>query len=125
MAYTNFQLWMSFVALLRAFGTFNAWVTPHRLKSNVYSKQANQVNPLLARLFGTWTVLSGAICVATAYDPENITLLYVGLVSFILALGHFITESLIFKTSSIRDASIPFVIASTSIVMLLKQLSIF
>jgi hypothetical protein len=31
--------------------------------------------------------------------------------------GHFVTEAFVFKTSSLKDAAIPFVIASASIVL--------
>jgi len=116
----NLQWWMAVVTALRAFGVFNAWVTPNRIRSNVYSNSPVQVTPLLTRLFGTWTALSGGICAALVYDPNNLTLLYLGLWSFILALGHFVYECFVTKTSSVKDASIPFVVASVSLVFCAK-----
>jgi len=115
--WSNFEIWMTFVALLRAFGVFNAWVTPQRIRTNVYSRNSSEVTTLLTRMFGLWTALSGSICVALVLDSSNKTLLGLGLFSFLLALVHFITELFIFKTCSVRDASIPFVIASVSIVV--------
>lgn len=61
-------------------------------------------------------MMSMVICLATAYNPTNITLLYVAWVSFAIAWLHFVTELFIFKTSPFKDAITPFIVSSSSMI---------
>eukprot|EP01113_Clastostelium_recurvatum_P033259 TRINITY_DN4377_c0_g1_i1.p2 TRINITY_DN4377_c0_g1~~TRINITY_DN4377_c0_g1_i1.p2 ORF type:complete len:123 (+),score=17.50 TRINITY_DN4377_c0_g1_i1:466-834(+) len=110
------QYWMFAVAGLRIFGAAQAFFNSARLRTNVYSRQPREVTSLHTRLFGIWTLMSCTLCLATAYDPANRSVLLCAWVSFVLALAHFIQEAFIFRTSSIRDIIPPFIVAGTSIV---------
>ncbi|EFA86465.1 hypothetical protein PPL_00258 [Heterostelium album PN500] len=110
------QIWLLVVAGLRALGFSQALFNIGRLRTNVYSGNPTQVTGLTARLFAAWTLMSFTLCVATAYNPYNQTLFTVTWTSFVYALLHFLTETLIFKSSSFKDAIPPFIVATTSIV---------
>ncbi|GAM18811.1 hypothetical protein SAMD00019534_019860 [Acytostelium subglobosum LB1] len=112
----SIQIWLLIVAFLRLLGASQAFFNVGRLRTNVYSSDPKQITGLTARLFGIWTLMSFTLCVATAYSPYNKTLFFVTWVSFVWAFLHFFTETLIFRTSSVKDAIPPFIVASTSII---------
>lgn len=117
-----FKTYMLIVGALRVFGLYNAWVTPHRLRQVCYSLQQKEATGLQTRLFGYWTALSGTICFALAHEARNATLLWVGVVSFFIAIAHFATE-VVQKVSAPKDAIAPFIVASSSLLMLFGQLN--
>ena len=61
-------------------------------------KAHDQVTPLAARLFGTWTMLAGFIRMYTAHDVGNRALYQLSLITHLLAAGHFVSELLVYKT---------------------------
>eukprot|EP01112_Ceratiomyxa_fruticulosa_P014953 TRINITY_DN4342_c0_g1_i1.p1 TRINITY_DN4342_c0_g1~~TRINITY_DN4342_c0_g1_i1.p1 ORF type:complete len:123 (-),score=6.41 TRINITY_DN4342_c0_g1_i1:160-528(-) len=111
---TYFRYWMFSVAALRAFGAIQAFFNSARLRTNVYSQKPREVTDLYTRLFGVWTLVSCTLCVCTALDPKNTSLLFSSFMSFVLALGHFMVEHFIYKTCSFRDIIPPFIVASVS-----------
>ncbi|KAF2069633.1 hypothetical protein CYY_009050 [Polysphondylium violaceum] len=112
----NIQVWLLTVAGLRLLGASQAFFNDSRLKSNVYSGDPKSVTRLQARLFGNWTMMSCTLCLATAYSPYNRELFFVTWMSFFYAFMHFVTETFIFKTSKVKDAIPPFIVASTSMI---------
>eukprot|EP01133_Synstelium_polycarpum_P008154 gene8154-9578_t len=113
----NIQIWLLVVAGLRMLGATQAFFNTIRLRTNVYSRDPKSVTQLFARLFGTWTLMSFTCCLATAYSPYNKSLYFVTFMSFVFAFLHFVTETFIFRTSSFKDAIPPFIVATTSIKM--------
>jgi hypothetical protein len=61
------------------------------------------------------------LCFALWHDPRNITLLYVGIVSFVIAIAHFAVEVAL-KTSAPKDAVAPFIVASASLFAIFGQI---
>ncbi|CAK7563608.1 MAG: ergosterol biosynthesis protein [Sporothrix epigloea] len=62
------------------------------------SKAQDQVTPLAARLFGTWTMLAGFIRMYAAHDVGNRALYELALITHVVAAVHFISELTVFKT---------------------------
>ncbi|KAJ9156388.1 hypothetical protein NKR23_g832 [Pleurostoma richardsiae] len=61
-------------------------------------KARDQVTPLAARLFGTWTLITGILRVYAAYRVDDPVLYQLGLITHLLAAAHFSSELLVFKT---------------------------
>lgn len=61
------------------------------------------VSEVHGRTFGTWTLLTCTLCYICAFNLENKPLYLATFLSFIYALGHFLTEYLIYHTMEIKN----------------------
>ena len=61
-------------------------------------KARDQVTPLAARLFGTWTLITGIVRIYAAYDVHSRALYQLGILTHALAAAHFTSELLAFRT---------------------------
>jgi len=112
---SGLQMWLLGVAGLRVFGACNAFFWLQNIQDQVYSNRKKQVTELFGRLFGTWTLMSCTLCVLTAYEPSNKLLMFATFMSFVLALGHFAVELVVFKTATVRNCIPQAIVAGTSI----------
>ncbi|XP_073751712.1 ergosterol biosynthetic protein 28 homolog isoform X4 [Callorhinus ursinus] len=81
------------------------------------------VNGLQARTFGIWTLLSSVIRCLCAIDIHNKTLYHITLWTFLLALGHFLSELFVFGTAAPTIGVLaPLMVASFSILGMLAGL---
>ncbi|KAL8599504.1 ergosterol biosynthesis protein [Nucella lapillus] len=77
------------------------------------------VTGLAARLFGIWTLLASALRFACAVDIHNKTLYHLTFLSFILALGHFVSEVCLYNTARLTlGVCAPLIVSSISIIMM-------
>ncbi|GAA5835134.1 hypothetical protein JCM11251_000171 [Rhodosporidiobolus azoricus] len=117
----NLPYWMLFVSGLAIFNSAQNFLTT-KLTKRVYSRApAGAVNPLQARNFAVWTLLSAFIRIYAAYHIDNKPVYDLALISYILALGHFASEFLIFRSAGFVGVSSPFIVATTSLVWMIKQ----
>ena len=58
----------------------------------------NPVTPLSARTFGTWTLLVSIVRLYAAYNIQDPAMYQIALWTYVIALGHFASEWLIFGT---------------------------
>lgn len=61
------------------------------------------VSEVHGRTFGTWTLLTCTLCYICAFNLDNKPLYLATFLSFIYALGHFLTEYLIYRTMAISN----------------------
>lgn len=61
------------------------------------------VSEIHGRTFGVWTLLTCTLCFLCAFNLDNKPLYLATFLSFIYALGHFLTEHLIYHTMAIGN----------------------
>ncbi|KAM0789171.1 hypothetical protein ACM66B_000019 [Microbotryomycetes sp. NB124-2] len=117
----NLPYWMLFVSSLAIFNAVQNFTTV-KLTRKVYSNAPNQVSGLQARTFAVWTLASAAIRIYAAYNIHSKALYDLALISYVLALGHFSLEFVVFKTAGLGAGLLsPLVVASTSLVWMWTQ----
>jgi len=109
--------WLMFVGTARLsavwFGFFDIWA----LRLAVFS--TSEMTEVHGRTFGVWTLLTCTLCFMCALNLENGPLYLVTLLSFFYALGHFLTEYLIYHTMAITNLATVAFFAGTSIVWMI------
>ncbi|PON55159.1 Erg [Parasponia andersonii] len=97
------SLWLMVVGSLRLasvwFGFFDIWA----LRLAVFSQ--TQMTEVHGRTFGVWTLLTCTLCFLCAFNLENKPLYLATFLSFIYALGHFLTEYLVYHTMAVANLS--------------------
>ncbi|XP_078090699.1 ergosterol biosynthetic protein 28 homolog isoform X1 [Mustelus asterias] len=112
--------WLVMVAVIAAGNTIQSFRDHSFLSDKLYTGRPTLVNGLQARTFGIWTLLSSIIRCTCAVDIHNRTLYHITLWTFILAFGHFLSESFIYHTAPITiGVMAPLLVASFSILGML------
>ncbi|XP_077319762.1 ergosterol biosynthetic protein 28 homolog [Lithobates pipiens] len=112
--------WLMMVSIIAAGNTLQSFRDHSFLSDKLYTGRPSQVNGLQARTFGIWTLLSSVIRCACAIDIHNKTLYHLTLWTFILALGHFLSEVWIYHTAQMTiGVMAPLMVASFSILGML------
>uniref|UniRef100_A0AAR2KK45 Ergosterol biosynthesis 28 homolog n=1 Tax=Pygocentrus nattereri TaxID=42514 RepID=A0AAR2KK45_PYGNA len=91
--------WLVMVSVIAVGNTVQSFRDHSFLSEKLYTGTPDFVNGLQARTFGIWTLLSSIIRCACAMDIQNRTLYHITLWTFVLALGHFLSEAFIYKTA--------------------------
>ncbi|KAM0752599.1 Erg28-like protein [Meredithblackwellia eburnea MCA 4105] len=113
--------WMLFVSSLAVFNSIQNFVTTS-LTRRVYNKSPASVSGLQARTFAVWTLASAFIRLYAAYNITIKPLYDLALISYVLALGHFVAEAVIFRTAGLGPGLLsPLVVASTSLIWMTNQ----
>ncbi|BGP17152.1 ergosterol biosynthesis protein [Rhodosporidiobolus nylandii] len=95
---------------LAVFNSVQTFLTTS-LTRRVYSRSAGSVNPLQARTFGVWTLMSALVRIYAAYNISSKPMYDLALASYVLALGHFASEFLVFRTAGLVGVASPFIVA--------------
>jgi hypothetical protein len=84
---------------------------------------AAEATALSARLFGTWTLLASVVRTYAAYNIDNKGIYAVALSTYALALAHFTSEWLLYKTMSFaKGLAAPLAVATLTTVWMVAQL---
>ncbi|KAG6543462.1 hypothetical protein Mapa_015132 [Marchantia paleacea] len=112
-------IWLIVVGLVRLssvwFGFFDIWA----LRMAVFSK--TEMSEIHGRTFGTWTLLTCTLCIICAMNLDDKPLYLTTLLSFVYALGHFITEVLIYETMAIKNLATVSLFAVPSLVWMIVE----
>ncbi|XP_041928225.1 ergosterol biosynthetic protein 28 homolog [Alosa sapidissima] len=112
--------WLVMVSVIAMGNTVQSFRDHSFLSEKLYTGSPEFVNGLQARTFGIWTLLSSIIRFFCAMDIQNRTLYHITLWTFVLALGHFLSEAFIYKTAPLTiGVMAPLLVASFSIVAML------
>lgn len=83
-------------AFLSLTSTIQCWSKTEialRLVRKIYTGASpTEVSPLMARMFGTWNLLSTVVRVYAAYDMHNRPLYVLSIWTYVIALAHFFPE---------------------------------
>lgn len=109
------QRWLFLVASLRLLSVYIGIFDPEKFKVALIDREPQLVNDLYGRLFATWTLLTCGLCLICARNPTNPAIYGATLLSFVVALVHFVTELLVFKTMTLKGAASPMVVAGLSV----------
>ncbi|VTJ69769.1 Hypothetical predicted protein [Marmota monax] len=115
--------WLVIVSIIAMGNTLQSFRDHTFLYEKLYTGKPNLVNGLQARTFGIWTLLSSVIRCLCAIDIHNKTLYHITLWTFLLALGHFLSELFVFGTAAPTIGVLaPLMVASFSILGMLVGL---
>ncbi|KAL9948257.1 hypothetical protein ACHAO5_002059 [Verticillium nonalfalfae] len=82
----------------------------------------DQVTPLAARLFATWTLLAAVVRMYAAYHLEHAHMYDLVLWTYVVALSHFLSEMFFFKTVKFGAPSVsPLIVATTAMIWMPMQ----
>lgn len=86
----------------------------------------DQVTPLAARLFGTYTLISAIVRIYASYHLDLAPIYNIAMWTYIVAAVHFGTECFIYKTAPMnKPVLLPFFFASTGIAWMASQYSFY
>jgi len=111
--------WLFGISIISALNTFGAY------RSASYTSQlyeASPATPLSSRTFGTWTLLSAVVRLYAAYQIDQQLVYDLAIWTYAIALGHFVSEWLVFRTARLRGAFVfPVLVASGTLAWMLGQ----
>ncbi|XP_046582489.1 ergosterol biosynthetic protein 28 homolog [Haliotis rubra] len=114
------SIWIGFVSLMAFGNTMQCFVDHSFLYSRLYTVSESNVNGLVARLFGIWTLISGVLRFSCAIDIYNKAVYNLTLVSFVVVFVHYVTEILIYNTVELCvGVSAPFIVSFISIAFMI------
>ncbi|XP_058018391.1 ergosterol biosynthetic protein 28 homolog isoform X1 [Ahaetulla prasina] len=112
--------WLVMVSIIAMGNTVQSFRDHSFLSEKLYTGKPGLVNGLQARTFGIWTLLSSVIRCYCAIDIRNKTLYNITLLTFFIALGHFLSEVFIYGTAAATIGVLaPLMVASFSILGML------
>ncbi|KAL9637728.1 MAG: hypothetical protein Q9204_001760 [Flavoplaca sp. TL-2023a] len=92
------QYWLLLLSVVSIGNSVQSYLTTSYTR-RVYSAPETTVTPLHARTFGTYTALASIIRLYAAYNITNPMLYQLAIWTYIVALGHFYSEWLVFGTA--------------------------
>ncbi|CUM67260.1 uncharacterized protein PRCAT00004953001 [Priceomyces carsonii] len=114
--------WLLFISVVSIFNSIQTYLSKDlKLTQKVYNN-TNEVTPLSARTFGTWTILSSILRFYGAYYLANQQVYELVLWTFFIAGVHFISEWLWYGTAKIGSGLLgPLIVSSVSITWMVSQ----
>ncbi|XP_023958092.1 ergosterol biosynthetic protein 28 homolog isoform X2 [Chrysemys picta bellii] len=112
--------WLVMVSIIAMGNTLQSFRDHSFLSEKLYTGTPTLVNGLQARTFGIWTLLSSVIRCSCAIDIRNKTLYHITLLTFLIALAHFLSEVFVYGTAAPTIGVLaPLMVASFSILGML------
>ncbi|KAI0109736.1 transmembrane domain-containing protein [Daldinia grandis] len=97
-------------------------LVPASAASNPKAGRAqDQVTPLAARLFGTYTIISAIVRLYASYNLHLAPVYQITLWTYVVALAHFGSEFAVYKTAHMGPIATTFFFATVGIVWMTSQ----
>ncbi|EER34440.1 conserved hypothetical protein [Candida tropicalis MYA-3404] len=113
--------WLLFISVVSAFNSVQTY-QDISLTKRVYEKDPNQVSPLSARTFGTWTLITAIVRFYGAYHLNVPQVYQLTQFTFVIAAWHFLSEWLYFGTCKLgKGLSGPLIVSSSSLIWMYLQ----
>ncbi|KAI8335832.1 Erg28 like protein-domain-containing protein [Chlamydoabsidia padenii] len=110
--------WLLFTSALGIFNTIQNLCTDS-LTKRVYAGKPEQVTPLSARLFATWTWSVSMIRIYAAFHLQHRFMYELGIWTYVIALTHYTGELIVFKGCKFNGPFMsPLCVAVTSLIWL-------
>ena len=113
------------VSVVSVANSIQAYVTPtysQRVYTGTKFSKVSPVNALSSRTFGTWTLLSSVIRLYAAYNVTDLLVYELACWTYGIALTHFLSEWLIFKSTSWSPGlAAPMFVSSGTLAWMLMQ----
>jgi hypothetical protein len=106
-----FKYWAGFVAFWRVFSIVNGFLNVAVFRDNMYARAPSEVTALFGRLFSCWTSVSVTLLVALVLYPRCKPIYVMNLVSFAVALFHYVTEYYVYNTATLIGLLLIFLFA--------------
>ncbi|CAD1809270.1 Ergosterol biosynthetic protein 28 [Candida parapsilosis] len=108
--------WLLFISIVSIFNSLQTYQKDLTLTKRVYNAKPQQVTNLSARTFGTWTLITSIVRLYGAYYITNPQVYQLTQFTFGVAAFHFLSEWLIFRTTSLgKGLAGPLVVSSLSL----------
>ncbi|KAL8651770.1 MAG: hypothetical protein Q9226_004557 [Calogaya cf. arnoldii] len=115
------QYWLLLLSVVSIGNSVQSYLTTSYTR-RVYSAPETTVTPLHARTFGTYTALASIIRLYAAYNITDPMLYQLALWTYVVALGHFYSEWLVFGTARWgKGLAGPVVISVSSLTWMVVQ----
>ncbi|KAL8672217.1 MAG: hypothetical protein Q9168_003319 [Polycauliona sp. 1 TL-2023] len=92
------QYWLLLLSVVSIGNSVQSYLTTSYTR-RVYSAPETTVTPLHSRTFGTYTALASIIRLYAAYNITDPLIYQLALWTYVVALGHFYSEWLVFGTA--------------------------
>ncbi|GAA6009479.1 Erg28p [Rhodotorula paludigena] len=112
--------WMLFVSSVAVFNSAQNYLTTS-LTRKVYARSPASVNPLQARLFGVWTLMSAFVRLYASYHVTSKPMYDLALISYVIALWHFGSEAVLYRTCGLKGLAGPLIVSTTSLTWMISQ----
>ncbi|KAI9269217.1 Erg28 like protein-domain-containing protein [Phascolomyces articulosus] len=113
--------WFLFTSALGIFNSIQNFCTD-KLTKRVYAGKPDEVTPLSARFFATWTWSVSMIRIYAAFYLEHKYMYELGIWSYVIALSHYSAELFIFKGCKFNGPFMsPLIVATTSLIWMISQ----
>ncbi|KAL9023037.1 MAG: hypothetical protein Q9180_008425 [Flavoplaca navasiana] len=119
------QYWLLLLSVVSIGNSVQSYLTTSYTR-RVYSAPETTVTSLHARTFGTYTALASIIRLYAAYNITDPTLYQLAIWTYIVALGHFYSEWLVFGTAKWgKGLAGPVIISVSSLAWMVVQWGVY
>lgn len=114
--------WLLFISVVSVFNSVQTYTSGLALTQRVYEAKPEQVTPLSARTFGTWTLVASIIRLYGAYYLNVPQIYELTFASYCIAFGHFGLEWLVYGTAKLgKGFAGPLIVSTATITWMWAQ----